>query len=47
MIMKRIVVWIALGTAAVACGQQVSVEELKLDNGMKVLMVPRRGDPNV
>lgn len=28
-------------------GQQVDVEELVLDNGMKFLLVPRRGDPNV
>lgn len=27
--------------------QQIPVEELVLDNGMKVLMVPRKGDPNV
>jgi predicted Zn-dependent peptidase len=30
-----------------AWAQQVAVQELVLDNGMKVLMVPRRGDPNV
>jgi predicted Zn-dependent peptidase len=30
-----------------AAGQQVAVQELVLDNGMKVLMVPRKGDPNV
>jgi predicted Zn-dependent peptidase len=27
--------------------QQVQVEEHVLANGMKILMVPRRGDPNV
>ena len=30
-----------------AGAQQVAVQELVLDNGMKVLMVPRTGDPNV
>ena len=30
-----------------ATAQQVAVQELVLDNGMKVLMVPRKGDPNV
>jgi predicted Zn-dependent peptidase len=44
-------VWPALAVAALvpltAGAQQVAVEELVLDNGMKVLMVPRKGDPNV
>jgi len=47
-----------LGRAGLAClvlllawvnasAQQVQVQELVLDNGMKVLLVPRKGDPNV
>ena len=28
-------------------GQNVPVQELVLDNGMRLLMVPRKGDPNV
>ncbi len=28
-------------------GQQVTVEELVLDNGMKFLLLPREGDPNI
>src|SRR6266496_6824894 len=27
--------------------QQVSVQEYALQNGMKLLMVPRKGDPNI
>jgi predicted Zn-dependent peptidase len=33
----------ALSTAA----QKVPVQEVTLDNGMRVLMVPRKGDPNI
>lgn len=33
--------------AAGALAQQVQVQELILDNGMKILLVPRKGDPNV
>ena len=36
-----------LVAAAIAQAQQVQVQELVLDNGMKVLLVPRKGDPNV
>lgn len=39
-----LVLWLAAtGVAA----QQVQVQELVLDNGMKFLFVPRKGDPNV
>jgi predicted Zn-dependent peptidase len=43
------VVTVALAALALtpAAAQQVAVQELVLDNGMKVLMVPRKGDPNV
>src|SRR5690348_12177391 len=34
--------WIACASA-----QQVQVREFMLDNGMKLLMVPRKGTPNV
>ena len=34
--------WIACASA-----QQVQVQEFVLDNGMKLLMVPRKGSPNV
>jgi len=35
------------GVAWTAVAQEVPVEELVLDNGMKVLLLPRPGDPNV
>ena len=35
------------GVAATAEAQEVPVEELVLENGMKVLLLPRPGDPNV
>jgi predicted Zn-dependent peptidase len=38
---------VLLLAAAGALAQQVQVQELILDNGMKVLLVPRKGDPNV
>src|ERR1051325_522732 len=34
-------------TALTVWGQKVPVEEFTLDNGLKLLMVPRKGDPNV
>jgi predicted Zn-dependent peptidase len=34
-------------TAVAVWGQKVPVEEFALDNGFKLLMVPRKGDPNV
>ncbi len=36
-----------IGLPPAAVAQQLAVQELVLDNGMKVLMVPRKGDPNV
>ena len=33
--------------AFVVAAQKVPVQEFILDNGMKVLLVPRKGDPNV
>ena len=37
----------ALLLAASAAGQRVEVEEFALENGMKFLLLPRTGDPNV
>ncbi len=37
----------ALLLASSAAGQRVEVEEFTLDNGMKFLLLPREGDPNV
>jgi predicted Zn-dependent peptidase len=33
--------------AYVVAAQKVPVQEVVLDNGMRVLLVPRKGDPNV
>lgn len=45
--MKRlIVVWVFL-LAPALYGQQVAVEEYVLENGLKLLMVPKKGDPNI
>src|SRR3712207_2072836 len=33
--------------AAGAAAQNVPVQEVMLDNGLRVLMVPRKGDPNI
>ncbi|HEX8422725.1 MAG TPA: pitrilysin family protein, partial [Pyrinomonadaceae bacterium] len=33
--------------ALVASAQKVPVQEVTLDNGMRLLMVPRKGDPNI
>ena len=38
---------ILLLCAAFAAAQKVPVQEFVLDNGMRVLLVPRKGDPNV
>ena len=38
---------VLLLTVATAWAQKVDVQEVHLDNGMTVLMVPRKGDPNV
>jgi predicted Zn-dependent peptidase len=33
--------------AQIAAAQKVPVQEITLDNGMRVLLVPRKGDPNI
>ncbi len=38
---------LAVACAGGAAGQQVPVEEVVLDNGMTLLLLPRPGDPNV
>ena len=38
---------VVLLTVGTTCAQKVDVQEVHLDNGMTVLMVPRKGDPNV
>ena len=43
--MRCVILVVLLG--AMAWGQKVPVEEFVLPNGMKFLLVPRRGDPNV
>src|SRR3954470_5102936 len=47
--MKRIVVcFLALFSCAqYAAAQKVPVQEVTLQNGMRMLMVPRKGDPNI
>src|SRR3954453_9390383 len=47
--MKRIVVcFLALFCCAqYAAAQKVPVQEVTLQNGMRLLMVPRKGDPNI
>ena len=42
-----LLVSVLLLTATTAAAQEVDVIEHKLENGMKVLMVPRPGDPNI
>ena len=44
--MTRRLAGLLLATAAL-WGQKVPVQEYRLDNGLKLLMMPRRGDPNV
>src|SRR5712692_8838415 len=44
---RILVVFILFLSLAAARAQQVPVQELTLDNGMKLLLVPRQGDPNV
>src|SRR5438445_9928280 len=43
MLLFFLIVSLASGLRA----QQVSVQEYALQNGMKLLMVPRKGDPNI
>ncbi len=38
---------LAIGLAASAPAQDLNVREITLDNGMRVLLLPRPGDPNV
>ena len=38
---------LVLGLSAPAAGQNVQVEERVLSNGLRVLLLPRKGDPNV
>ncbi len=47
--MKRLFLTALLtaGLALPLCAQQVEVQEYVLDNGLTLLMVPRKGDPNV
>jgi predicted Zn-dependent peptidase len=48
--MKRaasFVVWIILFSSSSIWAQQVPVQEYVLPNGLKLLMVPKKGDPNV
>src|SRR3712207_7074294 len=47
--MKRFVYALAALSlcAAAASAQNVPVQEVMLDNGLRVLMVPRKGDPNI
>ena len=40
------VVWIILLSSSFLWTQQVPVQEYVLPNGLKVLMVPKKGDPN-
>jgi predicted Zn-dependent peptidase len=46
--MKRtlIVIWMLL-FGSVLWGQQVAVQEYVLQNGLRLLMIPKKGDPNV
>jgi predicted Zn-dependent peptidase len=47
--MKRIVLGLLalVVCAQAALAQKVPVQEITLENGMRVLMVPRKGDPNI
>src|SRR5213596_1657318 len=47
--MKRLLATalLLLGCASLATAQKVPVQEVLLDNGMRLLMVPRKGDPNI
>src|SRR5712672_507233 len=41
---RTILIWILFSTAL---AQRVSVEEIRFANGMKVLLVQRKGSPNI
>jgi predicted Zn-dependent peptidase len=48
--MKRrllVLIWAILLCAPVLCAQQVSVQEYVLPNGFRLLMIPKKGDPNI
>lgn len=47
--MKRILISIGifLMCATIGMAQRVPVQEVVLDNGLRLLMVPRKGDPNI
>jgi predicted Zn-dependent peptidase len=48
--MKRaslVIIWIILISSSLLWAQQVPVQEYVLPNGLKLLMVPKKGDPNV
>jgi predicted Zn-dependent peptidase len=47
--MKRtlIVVWLVLLMSAAVWAQQVAVQEYVLENGLRFLMIPKKGDPNI
>ncbi|MBN1569714.1 MAG: insulinase family protein [Acidobacteria bacterium] len=47
--MKRTLVWIwtVLLFAPAAWAQQVAVQEYVLENGLRLLMIPKKGDPNI
>src|SRR5512138_2105868 len=45
--MKRFVVLWAFLMSPVVWAQQVPVQEYVLPNGLKLLMVPKKGDPNI
>lgn len=46
-VMKRIVVLWALFLCPVVWAQQVAVQEYVLPNGFRLLMIPKKGDPNI
>src|SRR5258707_14041397 len=47
--MKRLIfsLLVTLCCVQFASAQKVPVQEITLDNGMRVLLVPRKGDPNI
>ena len=47
--MKRIMIaaWAVLIFASALCAQQVAVQEYVLENGLRFLMIPKKGDPNI
>jgi predicted Zn-dependent peptidase len=47
--MRKCVValWVILLAVPLVCAQQVSVQEYVLPNGLRLLMIPKKGDPNI